>query len=81
VFVFSDNLVLCLFQLLVTIPDLGLEVGNLDLQLVINSLHLRDLSAVLLCYAGKMALKLLNQLLLVFQLLLHHIKLLHALLV
>lgn len=78
--VLSDELVLRLLQLLVSIADLVLQVRNLHLKLVIDGLHLGDLLSMGVGKLREMTLELLDQLLLILQLLLYHVKLFCALL-
>ena len=77
--VLSHCLVLNLSQLLVTITQLCLQVLQLDLELVVHSLDLFVLAAMLLRKSGHVRLELLDQVLLVAELLLHHLKLLFVL--
>lgn len=66
--ILADHLVLRLLQLLVSVAYLGLKVGHSHLQLIVDGLHFSHLSRMLLCNALQMVFKLLDELLLVFEL-------------
>lgn len=71
--IFGNNLVLCLLKLQVSIPNLSLIVLDLDLDLIVDILHLSHLRGVLVREASQMRLKLLDKFLFVAQLILGHV--------
>ena len=78
--VFGNNLVLCLLKFEVSISDLSFIVLDLDLDLIVDTLHLCHLRGVLVREACQMGLKLFDKFLFVAQLILDHVEFLKVLL-
>ena len=78
--ILGDDLVLSLLQFKISVPNLGLIVLKFDLERVVGVLHVSHLSGVRVLETRHVRLKLLNQVLLVPQLILNHVKLLNVLL-